>query len=271
VSAAGPGEWWNLGMPWSGTAQLAPGRLLYHGTFGGIPRHASIAVGVVLVLSGRVLFTDGAGTTGAPRAVVLPAGAPHAAQPDPDATGAATVILDMLEPDSPAGRALAARVDGHPADRASLATWAAVAEPALPLIRPPDPGDPAGFAVATAALAALTATGPLPPARHPAVRRAVALIPDRLADGVRLADLAGEVGISASRLGHLFAAELGLPYGAYVRWARLQKVVESLRAGSTLTGAAHAGGFTDSAHMTRMCRQVFGIPPSEFVAGLSFV
>lgn len=268
-------------MPWSGTAQLAPGRLLYHGTFGGIPRHTSIAVGVVLVLSGRVLFTDGAGTTGAPRAVVLPAGAPHAARPDPDHPGPATVVLDLLEPDSPAGRALAALVDGHPgdgpggaggpADREALATWAAVAEPALPLIRPPDPDDPAGFAVATAALSALTATVPLPPARHPAVRQAVALIPDRLADGVRLADLAGEVGISASRLGHLFAAELGLPYGAYVRWARLQKVVESLRAGSTLTEAAHAGGFTDSAHMTRMCRQVFGIPPSEFVAGLSFV
>jgi AraC-like DNA-binding protein len=265
------GGWWNLGMPWSGTAQLAPGRLLYHGTFGEIPSHASIAVGLVLVLSGRVLFTDGRGTTAAHRAVVLPAGVPHAARPDPDDPGPATVILDMLEPDSPAGRALAALVDGHPADREAVATWAAVAGPALPFLRPPEPGDPAGLAVATAALSALTATVPLPPARHPALRQALALVPDRLADGVRLADLAGEVGISPSRLGHLFAAELGMPYSAYVRWARLQKVVESLRSGSTLTGAAHAGGFTDSAHMTRMCRQVFGIPPSEFVAGLSFV
>jgi AraC-like DNA-binding protein len=263
-------------MPWSGTAQLATGRLLYHGTFGELPRHASIAVGLVLVLSGRVLFTDGRGVTGEARAVVLPAGVAHAARPDPDWPTPATVVLDLLEPDGPAGRALAALLDRHASDgpngdRESLATWVAVAEPALPLIRPPGPDDPAGLAVATEVLTALTATVPLPPVRHPALRQALALIPDRLADGVRLADLAGAAGISPSRLGHLFAVELGLPYSAYVRWARLQKVVESLRSGSTLTEAAHAGGFTDSAHMTRMCRQVFGIPPSEFVRGLTFV
>jgi AraC-like DNA-binding protein len=255
-------------MPWSGTAQLAPGRLVYHGTIGEIPRHASIAVGLVLVVSGRVLFTDGTGATGAPRAVVLPAGVPHEVCPHPDDPGPATVVLDLLEPDSPAGRALAARLERQGGNRAALATWAAAAGPALPLIRRPDPDDPAGHRMISAALTALTETVPLPPARHPAVRQAVALIPGRLADGVRLADLAATVGISPSRLGHLFAVELGLSYSAYVRWARLQKVVEALRSGDTLTGAAHAAGFTDSAHMTRMCRRVFGIPPSEFVRHL---
>ncbi len=35
-----------------------------------------------------------------------------------------------------------------------------------------------------------------------------------------------------------------------------------VQAGDDLTGAAHGAGFADSAHLTRTCRQMFGLPSS---------
>lgn len=252
-------------MSWSGAVRFTPGRMLYHGQVGPVPRHSSVAAGLVLVVSGEVRLSDGVGGTGTPRAAVLPPGVPYALEPVGDAGN--EVVLVMLEPTGPAGRAVTASLG----DRERLASWVAAAAPAVPLIRRPGPDDPAGSAVIDDALRVLTATAPPVPPSHPALRRALAAIPDRLSRGVRLRDLAADAGISAGRLGHLFTAELGLPFGAYLRWARLQKVVAELSAGASLTDAAHAAGFTDGAHMTRTGRQVFGIPPSEFVRNLTWV
>jgi AraC-like DNA-binding protein len=83
-----------------------------------------------------------------------------------------------------------------------------------------------------------------------------------LDQSVHLGQVAAAVGISASRLGHLFSDELGLPFRAYVRWARLQRAIDHARQGSTLTDAAHAAGFADSAHLTRVCHEMFGLAPS---------
>jgi AraC-like DNA-binding protein len=88
-----------------------------------------------------------------------------------------------------------------------------------------------------------------------------------LADDVRLEVLAARVGLSASRLSHLFGAEVGLPLRPYILWLRLLRAAESLRQGSTLTDAAHVAGFTDSAHLSHVFRRMFGLSPSE-VAGV---
>ncbi|WP_435070034.1 helix-turn-helix transcriptional regulator [Amycolatopsis thermoflava] len=85
---------------------------------------------------------------------------------------------------------------------------------------------------------------------------------------VRLTEVAGVAGISASRLGHLFRDEIGLPFRAYVRWARLQRAIEHARTGATLTDAAHAAGFADSAHLTRVCHDMFGLAPSALTRGV---
>ncbi len=268
-------------MSWVGTVQLTPGRLVYHGTISNIPVHSSFAIGLVLSLYGQLNLRDPSGRTvplgpdGA-RAAILPAGVPHAAlggqlgtteQAEP-----AEVLIAIVDPHSPAGLGLSARLDRSGLDRYDPDSWLAAAAPCAPLVTRPDPGDPAGTRVVEAALGALADLDPVArPVLHPALARAVDLVPSRLAGGVRLQDLAATVGLSASRLGHLFTVQLGLPYRAYVLWARVQKVVDTLRSGATLTSAAHAAGFTDSAHMNRVCRQFFGLNPSEFVKDLRWM
>ncbi|MBF6183227.1 helix-turn-helix domain-containing protein [Nocardia otitidiscaviarum] len=106
---------------------------------------------------------------------------------------------------------------------------------------------------------------------HPALRRALVLVPGMLDGPVRLTELAGAVGISASRLGHLFAAEVGMGFPPYLRWARLRHAMEHARRGGTLTAAAHAAGFADSAHLTRVCHEMFGLTPSELVRRVALV
>lgn len=74
--------------------------------------------------------------------------------------------------------------------------------------------------------------------------------------------LAERAGVSESRLRHLFKDQIGIPIRRYVLWIRLRRVIEDALEGYTLTEAAHASGFSDSAHFTRTFKAMFGIPPS---------
>jgi len=77
------------------------------------------------------------------------------------------------------------------------------------------------------------------------------------------ADLAAEVGLSESRLQHLFNDEVGVPMRRYLLWRRLLQSIQRLSDSETLTNAAHEAGFADSAHFSRTFRQMFGITPSD--------
>jgi len=104
--------------------------------------------------------------------------------------------------------------------------------------------------------AARAARAPL----DPRVARGAVAIDRRLPDGaVRLADVAAEAGLSAGRFRHLFAAEIGIAFQRYVLWRRVGVGVRRLAAGEGLTGAAHAAGFADAAHLARTMKLMFGI------------
>lgn len=86
----------------------------------------------------------------------------------------------------------------------------------------------------------------------------------RAAEGtVRLAELAGRVGLSPSRLTHLFTRSEGIAFKRWLLWDRLLRTVDRLAAGADLTTAAHAAGFADSAHFSRSFRAHFGIAASH--------
>ncbi len=91
------------------------------------------------------------------------------------------------------------------------------------------------------------------------VRRMSAWAAGRLAAPVSLADAAAHVGLSAGRARHLFVEETGLPFRTYLLWRRLMCATELFSAGSSLTDAAHGAGFSDSSHLSRTFRRMFGI------------
>lgn len=91
------------------------------------------------------------------------------------------------------------------------------------------------------------------------VRRMSAWAADRLDSPISLADAAKHVGLSTGRASHLFVDETGLPFRTYLLWLRLNRAVELYSGGSSLTEAAHGGGFSDSSHFSRTFRRMFGL------------
>jgi AraC-like DNA-binding protein len=91
------------------------------------------------------------------------------------------------------------------------------------------------------------------------VRKMAAWAGARLDKPVTLADAAAQVGLSSGRARHLFVESTGLPFRTYLLWLRLTKAVELFSGGASLTDAAHGAGFSDSSHLSRTFRRMFGI------------
>ncbi|MGW0395047.1 helix-turn-helix domain-containing protein [Streptomyces sp. NPDC003042] len=226
---------------WAGTARLRPGGLVYGGVIAPATAHAHHSVQVIAALGGDELLL--AGPEGEPfgcRAYVVPPGVRHRVL-----RGTPRGVLLHYDPASPAGRRLAAP--------------AGDAQGLLPPALPADPFE------AACALDSVLPQDPLPAeARHPGLARVLAWLPEGMRDGVRLSEAAAVARLSESRLAHLFQAELGLPFRSYVLWLRLMRAAELVAAGHSLTDAAHGAGFADGAHLSRVCRRMFGIAPSDF-------
>lgn len=77
--------------------------------------------------------------------------------------------------------------------------------------------------------------------------------------------LAAMVHLSPSRLAHLFKAEVGTPIRRYSLWQRIRVAMKHAIKKQSLTEGAHLAGFTDSAHFSRVFKQMFGINPSAIV------
>ncbi|MEV7803121.1 AraC family transcriptional regulator [Microbispora sp. NPDC088329] len=234
---------------WAGSVSAAPGLLAFTGAIGTAEPHAHAAVQVLLVTEGNVELVDGSGRRQRQvEAAIIPTGVRHELLAGPGAHG----LLAYLDPAGRAGRAAMARVRSGGGDPQAVGTWRGAAEPVV--------GEPFGAAMDDEVPGA-------GPGELPAVLvRALDLIPQLISGPLLLSELAARVGVSASRLGHLFAEHLQLPYPAWRRWARLLHAIEAVRDGAGLTEAAHAAGFADSAHLTRTCRAMFGITPSQAVA-----
>ncbi|MEP9352782.1 helix-turn-helix transcriptional regulator [Xanthobacter sp. KR7-65] len=101
----------------------------------------------------------------------------------------------------------------------------------------------------------------------PRIARVAAAMND--GDGVpELAVLARTVGLSPSRLQHLFTAEVGVPFRRYRAWGRMRRAISEIAAGSSFTAAAHGAGFADQAHFTHDFRRTFGAAPSQSLRGV---
>jgi AraC family transcriptional regulator len=95
------------------------------------------------------------------------------------------------------------------------------------------------------------------------IARALQLVRERIGDSIPLGKIASAVNLSPDRFRHLFVAETGVTFRAYVLWLRLEQSLAAYVSGQSLTEAAFIGGFADSAHFSRTFRRMFGLAPAS--------
>jgi AraC-like DNA-binding protein len=103
------------------------------------------------------------------------------------------------------------------------------------------------------------------PARSfdPRIARVLERVKTSFPDAPSSGELAAEVGLSEGRMIHLFGEQLGVPLRRYVLWLRVRYMLFCLAMNQNLTDAAHEAGFSDSAHYSRVFREMYGFAPSK--------
>ncbi len=74
-----------------------------------------------------------------------------------------------------------------------------------------------------------------------------------------------ETNLSESRIRHLFKEHTGISIKKYLLWEKMKNAINHLLGGTSITEAAHFAGFSDSAHMTRTFKEMFGLNPAKLV------
>lgn len=223
--------------------------------------HSHHAVQLTLGLDGELHFMQAGGEWLAYRGAVVSSHVEHAFN-----ARDRLIAHVFVEPESVAGQALAQLARGN-----GIAAIPSAAADALGArLRECFIGGASREALADAAASVIRAmvSGQEPkPSVDPRVLRSLAHISAQLNRTVRLDDIAESVHLSPGRFRHLFVQETGLSFRAYVLWQRMQRAVERIAAGDSLTAAAHASGFSDSAHLSRTFRRMFGIAPASLITG----
>lgn len=103
-------------------------------------------------------------------------------------------------------------------------------------------------------------------ALDPRVLAAAEQVDARLFENQPVSAVAKSVALSESRLQHLFASQTGLRLRQYRLWMRVLKTAGDAAFGHhSMTDAAHANGFSSSAHFSSSFRKSFGLAPSEIL------
>ncbi len=224
---------------------------------GGNALHRHHALQISLPLSGEVRFRRSPSEpwNSYPGALITP-DVPHAF----DAPG--TIVANILfEPESAAGRALLKRYD-------TSGIFALAADEAKALAAPMvaaharNASEPELIRHAKDVIARASGVTTLAVATDSRVATAIRYIRAHLDEPITLTTLAAASGLSPGRLRHLFVAETGVSMKSFILWERLNRALELGFGGTSWTEAAHAANFSDSAHLTRTCRRMFGMAPT---------
>lgn len=234
-----------------GTVFVSGTRMLYVGPLVASARHAHHAAQVVIAPQGLDIEDSANGRIRASTAVIPPR-MPHG-------HGAcAHGALLFLDGDDLASRALSR--DAEP----RCETWIC---DTLDVSVPREPTPEMARALMASILSAVDLRQP-PEPRHPAARRMCALLEG--SEDIDLASLSHEAGLSPRQMRHAFARDVGLPMRAYLRWKRLRRAIAAVEGGASLSTAAAAAGFADSAHLTRVFREQFGMTPTQGLSSVSW-
>jgi AraC-like DNA-binding protein len=242
VTGIGRVIFWGSGNLWIGLA-VDP-----------VPMHAHHAIQIAIGFTTPVEFRSSPSDrwTAYPRGALIRPDAPHEFK----ASGRRVVNI-LFEPESELGRALLERYGGSPV----TALDADVGD----LARDYDDGAPDETLVDGVMTLISRLAGGIRPRRatDPRAIRAIRWIGAHLDEPMTLADVAEVAGLSEGRMRHLFVAETGIAFRPYVLWTRLNKALELGFGGASWTEAAYATNFSDSAHLTRTCRRMYGLVPTS--------
>jgi AraC-like DNA-binding protein len=110
-----------------------------------------------------------------------------------------------------------------------------------------------------------------PQAVHPAIKKAVRVILGLEIKRISAKELGDQVGLSESRLMHLFKEHMHTPLRAYLAWMRLLDATFAMfDRDKSITEIAHATGFSDAAHLNRVMNQYFAVNPSAALEVVDF-
>jgi AraC-like DNA-binding protein len=129
--------------------------------------------------------------------------------------------------------------------------------------------DEAMVATARAAVALLAGATATETGFDARVAKALDFIRARVRGPIRLEDVAAAASLSPSRFRHLFIDQTGAAFRPYVLWLRLNVAIACSMRGGSWTEAAHEAGFSDSAHLTRTFKRMFGMTPGTLVRQVS--
>lgn len=175
-----------------------------------------------------------------------------------------SVAQIFVEPETAHGRTLLDRYGG--ADITALPPE--MIEAAANLLRTrflEGADDLALIATARRAVEALAGALPARTLENPRIAEAIEFMSKRVRSTILLQDVAAAVHLSPSRLRHLFVQETGITFRGYILWLRINHAVAAMMGGQTWTQAAQESGFSDSAHLSRTFRRMFGINPAMLI------
>jgi AraC family transcriptional regulator len=95
--------------------------------------------------------------------------------------------------------------------------------------------------------------------------RAREIVEDRFREGLRIDQIAAEVGVHPAHLARAFRQRFREPIGAYVRRRRLEWAAARMVAGEdSISTIAHGAGFADQSHFTRAFKAWSGSTPAVY-------
>jgi AraC-like DNA-binding protein len=252
-----------MSTAWKGAVWIGPGAAYFIGAAGDNDLHAHYAIQIVVGMAGDLCISDGETTLQGP-GVVVASNKVHRFHPDQ--TGK---ILVWVEPDSALGRLIAQHFELK--ERGWAAIDAGKASAVIQVVNRLEGGAAPGQQRVASIIAILSDTAVTTKPIDKRVDLAIHYIrthfneldPDQLDS---LEKVAERLSITPRYLRRLFEREIGMSMQRYRLWCKLCHALSLAVSGQSLTDAAIASNFTDSAHFSRTFRDMFGTSPSHIIS-----
>lgn len=173
--------------------------------------------------------------------------------------GSTRMWCAQLDPDSDFWRTLQHRLGDQPS------VDIPVSGASLPSVVPGD-----CQAVWQALSSAVKQLGGQPEPMDRRVRKICDELRSQLPDKVDVALLAQAVGLSSSRLSHLFRQQTGVTLRRFLLHLKMSQVLAQWERGKSMSQLAMDAGFYDQPHFVRTARGMFDAMPSEYVTTGAF-